>query len=204
MHIKYLWFVSFFVKILFVSLLSFVNILSGIIKHFMLPLKHLSKNLFHVMLFHILLTSTFKLQFHWKLWFPVVSQVQYITSMNGLYKLHLPNIIWKEEYCVDFCLEVRIANSAAGNNSSQSSWLSLTLFNKMFLRVWFNRSQRPLLCGWYAEVTWWSVPDSFINSAFNLQTNSLPWSEITILAQPNLYINTSKVIEIQFSDHSQL
>ena len=109
----------FFVKILLVSLLSFVNILPGIIKHFMLHLTHLSKNLFHAMVFHILLTSTFKLQFYGKLWFSVVSQVQYITSMIGWYKLHLPNIIWKVQYCVDFCLEVRIANSAAGKQFIQ-------------------------------------------------------------------------------------
>ena len=74
--------------------------------------------------------------------------------------------------------------------TSQSSWLSLTNFTMALVSVWFIRSSRPLVWGWYAELILWSVPHNLNSSSLTLLTNSRPWSDITISATPYLVIRS--------------
>ena len=66
-----------------------------------------------------------------------------------------------------------------------SNWLAKKLVH---LKVTYL-SVRPLVCGWYGDVTLWLVPARVRIFSISALQNSRPWSLITILGKPYLELD---------------
>ena len=86
----------------------------------------------------------------------------------------LPNIKKCGENPVEVCTVDRYANNAWGKHLSQSSWRSLTNFERISFRVQFIHSTRPSLWGWYGVVWVLFIPRISIISLKTALSKFLP------------------------------